>query len=1627
MRLNINPYRKNTDGTLDSYRFASSGGIVDLTGYTPYTDREIEQSLPSITSDSDVNTAIKILDGRIRILDRDKTNTSALATVATSGSYSDLSNKPTIPTRTSELTNDSGFITGINWLDIVGKPETFTPSAHNHASSEVNAMTGYAKATAVSPIDTTDTLNGAIGKLEKALDGKQATGDYALNSDIPTKVSDLSNDTGFLSTEDFATGATNGSIAVAGTDVAVKGLGSAAYTASTDYAAISHDHASSNINLMTGYAKAATAAAIETSDTLNVAIGKLEKALDGKQAAGNYLLATATAADSSKLGGVAASSYAQKSDLPTKVSDLTNDTGFITGVAWDDVDDKPADFTPSAHNHASSEVNAMTGYAKATAVSAIKASDTLNGAIGKLEKALDGKQAAGNYLTPTDTAAKATADAAGNVFTTHYATKAEVSAIPKFRITVVDSLPATGEEATIYLLRTGTDTGNVFTEYVWVNNAWEELGTQELDLSEYAKTEDVPTKVSDLTNDSGFITGVTWNDVDNKPVTFDPSAHNQGANTINVMTGYSKPATTAAIDITDTLNGAIGKLEKALDGKQAAGNYLLATATAADSSKLGGVAAASYAQKTDLPTKVSDLTNDSGFLTAVAWDDVDNKPSTFTPSAHNQASNTITALTGYAIASTAAEITAKDSLNTALGKLQKSINGKQAAGDYLPATGTAVNASKLGNVDADSYALKSDITTGANNGTIAVDGTDVAVKGLGTAAYQPSTAFLGATATASDSSKLGGVAASSYAQKSDVPTKVSDLTNDSGFLTAVAWGDVSGKPESFTPSAHNQASNTINLMTGYAKASSVTPIAVTDTLNTAIGKLEKALDGKQAAGNYLLATATAADSSKLGGVAAASYAQKSDLPTKVSDLTNDTGFITGVAWGDVSDKPSTFTPAAHNQASNTINALTGYSKASSVTSISASDSLNTALGKLEKALDSKQAAGNYLAADGTAVKATADAAGNVFTTHYATKAEVSAIPKFAISVVDSLPATGEAATIYLVRTGTDSGNVFTEYIWINNAWEELGTQALDLSGYALKSDITTGSANGTIAVDGTDVAVKGLGSAAYTASTAYLGATATAANSSKLGGVAAASYVQKSNITTGSSNGTIAVDGTDVSVKGLGSAAYTASTAYLGATATAADSAKLGGVAAASYAKTADLPTKVSDLTNDSGFLTAVEWADVDGKPSVFPPEGHNQASNTINVLTGYTIASTAAKISASDSLNSALGKLQKSIDGKQAAGSYLTTTGTAADSSKLGGVAAADYAKTADLPTKVSDLTNDTGFITDVAWGDIDDVPSTFTPAAHNQASNTITALTGYAIASAVADVEATDSLNTALGKLQKSIKAKQNSLSAMSASEATTGTATTARTISAKVLNDKINEVVSDIDTGVMAITSGSANGTISVDGTDVAVKGLGSAAYTASTAYLGATATAADSDKLGGTAASSYALKSELPSAMTASEATTGTSTTAKTISAKVLADYVASKVPTIATGSANGTISVGGNDVSVKGLGSAAYSASTAFAAASHNQASNTINALTGYTIASSAAAIAASDSLNTALGKLQKSIDGKLATNGTAAKATADASGNTITTHYATKTELAAIWGTNNQLVSPGGWELYVTD
>ena len=76
-------------------------------------------------------------------------------------------------------------------------------------------------------------------------------------------------------------------------------------------------------------------------------------------------------------------------------------------------------------------------------------------------------------------------------------------------------------------------------------------------------------------------------------------------------------------------------------------------------------------------------------------------------------------------------------------------------------------------------------------------------------------------------------------------------------------------------------------------------------------------------------------------------------------------------------------------------------------------------------------------------------------------AAISAIPKFAIKVVNALPSDEiSATTVYLLKTSTtESGNLYTEYIYADGAWEALGTQTLDLTSYATKDYVTDAIAN----------------------------------------------------------------------------------------------------------------------------------------------------------------------------------------------------------------------------------------------------------------------------------------------------------------------------------------------------------------------------------------------------------------------------------------------------------------------------------------------------------------------------------------------------------------------------------------
>lgn len=77
---------------------------------------------------------------------------------------------------------------------------------------------------------------------------------------------------------------------------------------------------------------------------------------------------------------------------------------------------------------------------------------------------------------------------------------------------------------------------------------------------------------------------------------------------------------------------------------------------------------------------------------------------------------------------------------------------------------------------------------------------------------------------------------------------------------------------------------------------------------------------------------------------------------------------------------------------------------------------------------------------------------------------IATIPQFKIHVSQMLPPTGDSMTLYLTpKEGTD-GDVYNEYVWIEQTatFEFLGTTAVDLTDYVKNTDYASGSKGGTV-------------------------------------------------------------------------------------------------------------------------------------------------------------------------------------------------------------------------------------------------------------------------------------------------------------------------------------------------------------------------------------------------------------------------------------------------------------------------------------------------------------------------------------------------------------------------------------
>lgn len=353
---------------------------------------------------------------------------------------------------------------------------------------------------------------------------------------------------------------------------------------------------------------------------------------------------------------------------------------------------------------------------------------------------------------------------------------------------------------------------------------------------------------SDTTNDTLTISGGSF-------VTLTSDATNDKF-TIGVSTGTSS---------SDLARG-----DHNHDGAyQAKGSYLTGTTTYAGSSTQGGAATSANKLNTDAGSATNPIYFSGGVPTALSY--------TIEKSVPSNAVFTDTKVTAvgnhYTPSATSADTKSATASSTA-----------ELAWGSAVVTGVTLSGDAKGHITSVTLAsgkLKTPVTgvtlaSGTNNGTVklTVNGTatdNIAVKGLSGMAYQATSSYSSATQvnTALSGKQDTLTFDGTYNASTNKAATVSTVTNAIGALdasltgsagagkTLTAFSQTDGKvtatfgnisitksqvsdfPTSMTPTAHDQASNTITAMTGYAIASASGAVATNDTLNNAVGKLEK--------------------------------------------------------------------------------------------------------------------------------------------------------------------------------------------------------------------------------------------------------------------------------------------------------------------------------------------------------------------------------------------------------------------------------------------------------------------------------------------------------------------------------------------------------------------------------------------------------------------------------------------------------------------------------------------------------------------------------------------------------------------------------------------------------------------
>ncbi len=371
---------------------------IDNFELTPDSENKVnisksELNILEVVQETGQSTSKVMSQNSVSSLLSQKANLNDLSNVAYSGSYIDLSNKPNIPTKTSDLTNDSNFISN---SDLSG-------SYYNKSQTD-NLLSLKVNKNDLSTVATSGQYSNLSGL-----------------PSIPSKTSDLTNDSNFVSSSDLSTNfysktQTDTLLGDKVDKITGKGLSTEDYT-SSDKNKLANIEQEANKTIVVNQTGTSTTD-VMSQNAVTVALGTKADVnnLSTVAISGSYndlldkpsipsvipsvvqttgssttdvmsqnavTTVLSSKADSSNLSSVATSgSYndlLNKPTIPTKTSDLTNDSNFVsssnlatvaTSGSYSDLSNKPT--IPSVvQSTGSSTTNVMSQNAVTNAIPTI--------------------------------------------------------------------------------------------------------------------------------------------------------------------------------------------------------------------------------------------------------------------------------------------------------------------------------------------------------------------------------------------------------------------------------------------------------------------------------------------------------------------------------------------------------------------------------------------------------------------------------------------------------------------------------------------------------------------------------------------------------------------------------------------------------------------------------------------------------------------------------------------------------------------------------------------------------------------------------------------------------------------------------------------------------------------------------------------------------------------------------------------------------------------------------------------------------------------------------------------------------------------------------------------------------